>query len=333
MTTRSATAVVSEVGAPAQCVVAIVALLIAATAVMAPYEGGAAIVLALAGVAFFVLPIGAVVPMLILLAPVRLFAYLPVVGAELSLTSLLLLALALSITLTRSLRAPIALTRWEWSAVLWCGWIGLSWLWSSNRRTSVAGSYQWALLFAAILVVVSYVSRDPRPARALRRAVVAVLVLIDAWCVVGFTQSAIGLDGVLAFLRSRAADALFLPSLLRYKLVALDFNWKTGYGVQPFGPFINGIEFGIFTAVGLGVAAAATASRANLAPKWLALSTAVVALAANLAALKGTGWLAAVAAILTVFVALGGSVRRLALYASAVVVCAVILANAFRDEL
>jgi len=152
--------------------------------------------------------------------------------------------------------------------------------------------------------------------------------------VVGFVQVAVGRDAVLAFLGSPAAAVLFPPRLLESRMVTQDFNWLSGTGgVQPFGPFINATEFGLFTAIGAGVATALLAGRARLVPRWVAAGTLVLSLAANAAALKGTGWISAIVALLVAAVALGGSIRRILVSTALVVVVATGVVLAFRAPL
>jgi len=308
----------------------VVALPVTVLGVATPVVGLVATMLVAVAGAMVTLPIGAFLSVLVLFAPVRLFVSVPLVGAELSMTGLVVFSLAVVLCARRLLEGRPALSRWEWVIALWWGWILISWLWSSDRRASFHGTYQWSLLFAAVFVTVQSLTAGPPAERTARRVITALLVLAAGWSALGLLESAIGLEGILAFLRSPGAALLFPTRLVREKLVAMDFNWISGDHVQPFGPFVNSIEFGIFTAAGMGVAVAIVVSRNRLAPRWLAFLTFVLALAANVAALKATGWLAAVVALVTVFVALGGSLRRLLTYGLLIGTVLTVFAQAFR---
>jgi O-antigen ligase len=292
-----------------------VGVAIALATVTAPYRGLLAAILAVMLTAVAILPFETLFLVLVFLAPLRAFAYVPVIGAELSATSLLLFGLAIGLVVRRLLGTRITLHRWEWFIISWGAWILFCWLWASPGKVGIAGVYHWSLFFGAVLLTVRYFDTGRSSEIAARRLLTTVLVLVSFWCVVGIGQVVIGRDRIMSFLNSPFAAILYLPSLLRYKVAAMDFNWLSGHDVRPFGPFINSIEFGVFTAAGLSVAVALAVSRSNLVPKWLAVFTGILALWANIAALKATGWLAALAALLAVFIALGGSVRRLAGFA------------------
>ena len=72
----------------------------------------------------------------------------------------------------------------------------------------------------------------------------------------------------------------------------------------------------------VGVAAVLLVARSRLVPRWLVVTTLLLALAADLTALKATGWAAAAVALLVAAIALGTSIRRIALVAVVVVVSA-----------
>jgi O-antigen ligase len=314
-------------------IVLALAFLAAVLAVAAPLPGVVVAGLLVVAAALVSLPLRTIVPAMVFLAPLRLYVHLPLVGVEVSEAGLLLFAVASGLCVRRLLWARVALTRWEWTIVLWWCWLALSWTWSVDRKASLHGTYQWTLLFAAILLATEFFAAAPPPEAAARRIITAVLALVAFWSAVGFLQAAIGLAGILEFLKSPAAALLFPRTLLDYKLVAMDFNWRSGYSVRPFGPFINATEFGAFTALGLGMAVAVVVSRSRLAPRWLALLTAGLALSANIASLKATGWVAAVAVLVTVFIALGGSVWRVVITGFLALVAAAALVAAFRQPL
>src|SRR6185437_10966550 len=143
-----------------------------------------------------------------------------------------------------------------------------------------------------------------------RRLLIALLALVTVWSIIGFVQVGLGLDNVTRFLTSPVGAVFYAPGLVESKLPTMSFNWRSGSDVQPFGPFLNAIEFGIFTAVGIGAAVAMALGRTRLVPRWLVITTLALAIAANVAGLKATGWVAAAVAIAVAFVTLGGSIRR-----------------------
>ena len=203
------------------------------------------------------------------------------------------------------MQGRLRLRRWEWTIAAWGAWTVLSIAWTTGLIASLRGVFQWLMVFSGIVLADRPILGAAQPDRVVRRFLIALLGLVVVWSIVGFLQMALGLDPVIAFLGSPGAAVFFAPGLLVTKLAAMNFNWRSGNDVQPFGPFLNAIEFGIFTAVGIGAAVAMTLGRPRLVPRWLVLGALVVATAANVACLKATGWVAAAVAIAVAFVTLG----------------------------
>jgi O-antigen ligase len=271
--------------------------------------------------AFALLPPHLGAALLLLLSPLRLWVDLPGVGGALSLASALMLGLGVILLFRRLGEGPPALTRWEWLVVIWLGWMTLSVAWSVNPGASLRGVYNWSCFFSFLFIAGWSLLRAQEPTRAAQTLISVFLVLVAVWCVIGFVEVGLGYRVVGAVLKSPFGALVFNPGDVGAKLGALGVNWQIGDtdSVTPFGPFPNGIMFGIFTAMGIGVAAVALVSRLQYVPRWLAIGTLALALAANVACLKATGWVAGGAALVTAFLAHGGSVRRLLKWSAAVV--------------
>jgi O-antigen ligase len=153
------------------------------------------------------------------------------------------------------------------------------------------------------------------------------------WSAIGFVQVALGYGTVSELLLSPLSAIVYAPAEMQSKLGAVGVNWRRGESVQPFGPFDNSNVFGFFAAAGAGMAMAALVGRHHQAPRRLAMLTLALAVAADVAALKVTGWLAAAGALLIVFLALGGSIRRVAQWGGAFLIAAVGFGYAVRNLL
>jgi O-antigen ligase len=276
-----------------------------------PYTVGVVVALGVAVTAIALLPLTWTLPALVFLIPFRLYVDLPGTPTlEVALTNFIVVGLGAVCLANLLLRGRPRLLGWEVAIVLWVGWTVASLAWTSEFVASLTGVFRWLMVFSAILIASQCVLRAADPIAAVRRLLIALLALVGFWCIVGFIEVAIGMDPIFAFLKSPAAAVFYPPLFLQDRLAARNFNWLSGNEVQPFGAFLNAIEFGILTAVGVGSALALAVGRRGLAPRWLVLSVLVLAGAANIACMKGTGWLAAGVAVAIAFVSLGRSIRR-----------------------
>jgi O-antigen ligase len=256
------------------------------------------------------LPLSWSVPTLVFLVPFRFYVSLPGSKFEFALTNFIIVGFAGACLAAGLAGERPRFRRWELLIIAWLTWTLVSLGWTSQPAGSLRGVFQWLMVFGSILISARCVIEATDPTRAARRILIALMALVGVWCIVGFVEVALGLDSIVGMLGTPAAAALFPLGLLDTKLGAFDFNWRSGNDVQPFGPFINAIEFGIFTAIGLGSAVALAVRRSALVPRWLVLSVFALAAAANVACLKATGWIAAGVAIAVAFVSLGRSLRR-----------------------
>ncbi len=306
---------------------------LAAAAVLQPLTTIAVAILALGTAIMAVLPLSWLLPALIFTVPFRFYFAVPGMEAEVSATTLLVVALG-GAWLTRLLfSGPLRLRSWEWVIVGFWAWTVLSLLWSVQRATSLRGAVQWTYVATAILLSASAILRSADPARVARRLLQSLLALIAVWSVFGFVEVAIGLPALLRFFNSPLAATFFPPRFLEGKITLMSFNWLSDEDVQPFGPFVNSIEFGIFTAVGLSIVAAASIGRTRLLSLAGLLSAGLLSATANVAALKATGWSAAAAAITLAFLAFGRSVKRVLLTALGCALMIGLLAFVFQDVL
>lgn len=286
--------------------VALAGLVVAGMAV----DPSTVLTLGLAGgitLGFAALPLERTLPALVALAPFRLYATIPGTPYEISLTSLITVMVAAFVLVADLARGLPRLTRWEWAFAAWFGWLVLTVLWSSSPSSSMRGVFSWGHLLAVAFLTAHVLRTAWDRGRVLRRLVAALLVLVTIWSIVGFIQAALGFTTVREMLSSPLAGLVYSPAELGIKLGAIGVNWRRGDSVQPFGPFDNAIVFGMFTAMGVGIAAATLVGRVRFAPRWLAVTTVVLGLAADIATLKATGWISAAAALVVAFLVLGGS--------------------------
>lgn len=265
---------------------------------------------ALATAIAIVLPLSWSVPLLLFAIPFRFYVVYPGTELDVALTNFIVVGLGCACLVRGLLYGRPRLSGWEWTIVAWVGWTVLSLAWTTGLIASLRGVFQWLMVFSGLLATAQALLTAVHPERVIRRILGALLALVVVWSIVGFVEVAAGLDRVLAFLGSPAAAVLYAPGMLVTKLAAMNFNWQSGSDVQPFGPFLNAIEFGIFTAVGIGAAVAMMLGRANLGPRWLVATALVLATAANITCLKATGWVAAGVAIAVAFITLGRSIAR-----------------------
>ena len=310
--------------------VALAALVVARMAVdpftvlMLGLAGGAALGLA-------TLPLERTLPALVALAPFRLYATIPGTSYEISLTSLITVMVGAFVLVANVARGLPRLTRWEWTFAAWFGWLVLTVLWSSSPGSSLRGLFSWGHLLAVAFLTAHVLRTAWDRGRVLRRLVTALLVLVTMWSVVGFLQAALSFTTVREMLSSPLAGLVYSPAELGIKLGAIGVNWRRGDSVQPFGPFDNAIVFGMFTATGVGLATATLVGRVRFAPRWLAVTTLVLGLAADIATLKATGWISAAAALVIAFLALGGSVGAVLRWGLALGTAAGLCGFLFRD--
>lgn len=333
MTTTGAT-IGARSGSPWQAAVILVLAACLAAALMGevyPVVVGLAVVLATVGLG--ILPLTWSLPILVFLVPFRLYVDLPGTEIEVATTNFLLVGLGGICLANLLLRGRPRLLPWELLVVAWVLWTVASVAWSMAVVASLRGVLRWMMTFSAILLAAQCVLGARDPAIAARRLLMAVLWLVGAWSVIGFIEVAVGLDPIVSFFNTPVAWVFFPPLFLKERVASLNFNWRSGNTVQPFGPFINAIEFGILTAVGVGIALALAVARSRLAPRRLVLSVLVLASAANIACMKGTGWLAAGVAVAVAFLSLGRSLRRVIGVSVLVLAIVGLLAYAFREEL
>ncbi len=299
-------------GASRKAIVLVVAAAVAVAALMLGdvYTTSVAFVVLLVAVAVALLPLTWSIPLLLFGIPLRFYVTYPGTELDVALTNFIVVGLGIVCFSHTLLHVRPRLLLSEWLVVLWAAWSLLSLLWTTALVPSLRGVFQWLMVFSAIILAARAILGATEPERVVRRFLIALLCAVSVWSVIGFVQMAAGMDAVLAFLRTPAAAVFFAPGLLVTKVAAMNFNWLSGTDVQPFGPFINSIEFGIFTAVGIGAAIALALGRLRTVPRWLVAVTLVMAVAANLACLKATGWVAAGVAITVAFLTLGRSVAR-----------------------
>jgi len=298
-----------------------------------PYTIAVIVVLGLAIAGLALVPLTRSLPVLVFLIPFRLYVDIPGTTIELALTNFIVVGLATVCFANALLRGRPRLLAWEFAIVAWVLWTLASLAWTSQLVASLTGVFRWLMVFSAILIASECVLRAADPAAAARRLLVAVLWLVGAWSVIGFIEVAVGMDPIFAFLKSPAAAVLYPPIFLQERLAARNFNWLSGNDVQPFGCFLNAIEFGILTAAGVGSALALAVGRRALAPRWLVLAVLVLATAANIACMKGTGWLAAGVAVAIAFVSLGRSIRRVVAVSLLALLVLALLLYLFRETL
>ncbi|HZE76062.1 MAG TPA: O-antigen ligase family protein [Gemmatimonadales bacterium] len=274
------------------------------------YTALVAILVLLGTTALILLPLTWSVPLLLLCIPLRFYVTYPGTELDVALTNFVVVGFGLVCAASTMLRGRPRLLGWERFVLAWVVWTLLSLAWTTGRVASLRGVFQWLMVFSAILASALCVLRAADPAQAVRRLLVALLALVAVWSIIGFVQVAAGLDNMLWFLASPGGAVLYAPGLVATKAATMSFNWRSGTDVQPFGPFLNAIEFGIFTAVGIGAAVAMAVGRTRLAPRWLVITALILAVAANVACLKATGWVAALVGIAVAFVTLGRSIRR-----------------------
>ncbi len=274
------------------------------------YTVAVIVVLGLATTAIAIVPLTWSLPALVFLIPFRLYVDIPGTTLELALTNFIVVGLGAVCLASLLLRGRPRLMGWELAIALWVIWTVASLAWTSQFVASLTGVFRWLMVFSAILIASQCVLRAADPAGAARRLLIALLALVGFWSIVGFIEVALGIDPIFAFLKSPAAAVFYPPLFLQERLAARNFNWLSGNEVQPFGAFLNAIEFGILTAVGVGSALALAVGRRALAPRWLVLAVLILASAANIACMKGTGWLAAGVAVAIAFISLGRSIRR-----------------------
>lgn len=275
------------------------------------YTVAVLVVLGVATSALALLPLTRSLPVLVFLIPFRLYVDLPgTTSLEVALTNFIVVGLGVACLVSGFLRVRPRLMGWELALVAWVVWTLASLVWTSEFVASLTGVFRWMMVFSAILIASQCLLRAADPAAAVRRLLIALLCLVGFWSLVGFIEVFLGVDPIFSFLKSPAAAVFYPPLFLQERLAARNFNWLSGNDVQPFGCFLNAIEFGILTAAGVGSALALAISRRALAPRGLVLAVLVLATAANVAAMKGTGWLAAGVAVAIAFVSLGRSIRR-----------------------
>jgi O-antigen ligase len=291
---------------PAVCAAVVAALLVGDV-----YTGAVAALIIVVAAGVLVLPLTWSVPLLLFCIPFRFYVTYPGTELDVALTNFVVVGLGATCLASVMGRGRLQLLGWERAIVAWAVWTVLSLGWTSARIASLRGVFQWLMVFSGILVSALCVLRAADPARAVRRLLIALLGLVTVWSIIGFGQVALGLDSVTRFLTSPGGAVFYAPGLVESKLPTMSFNWRSSSDVQPFGPFLNAIEFGIFTAVGIGAGVAMALGRIRLAPRWLVMVALVLGIAANVACLKATGWVAAAVAIAVAFLTLGGSIRRL----------------------
>jgi len=291
-------------------IVLVLAAAVAAALLGDLYTVIVAIAFAMTGVGLALVPLTRSLPILFFLIPVRLYIDVSGTNIEIALTNFIFVGLGIACLVGSMLRSRPRLVGWEFAIAGWLLWTVASLAWTPEFVASLRGVFRWMMAFGAVLLSAQCVLRAASPAMAARRLLVALLCLVGVCSVVGFVQVAIGLDPIIKFLGSPGAAVFFPPIFLEERLASLNFNWRVGTDVQPFGPFLNAIEFGILTAVGVGSSLALAVGRSRLAPRWLVLVVFILASAANIACMKGTGWVAASVAVAIAFISLGRSVRR-----------------------
>ncbi len=297
------------------------------------YTVAAVVLVAVEVISMALLPLSWSVPLLLFGAPLRFYVTYPGTELDLALTNFIVVGFGGVCLMQWLMQTRPRLLRWEWMIVLWVAWSMLSVMWTTALIASLRGLFQWLMVFSAIVLAARSILHAAEPVRVIRRFLITLLCLVSIWSIIGFVQVALGLDTVIAFLGSPAAAAFFAPGLLATKLAAMNFNWRSGTDVQPFGPFLNAIEFGIFTAVGIGAAIAMALGRVRAVPRSLVAVTLVVTVAANVACLKATGWVAAGVAIAVAFVTLGRSVARVVAVSLGTVLVLGGLVFVFRENL
>lgn len=314
--------------------VVVLALSLAAAMLGDPYTLAVLVILGVGTAALVLVPLTRSVPALIFLIPFRLYLDLP--GAqtlEVALTNFVVVGLGVVCLASVLLRERPRLTGWELAIAAWVAWTLASLVWTSQLVASLTGVFRWTMVFSAILISSQCVLRAADPAAVVRRMLVALLCLVAFWSVIGFVEVVVGIDPIFAFLKSPAAAVFYPPVFLQERLAARNFNWLSGNDVQPFGCFLNAIEFGILTAAGIGSALALAVGRRALAPRWLVVGVLVLATAANIASMKGTGWLAAGVAVAIAFVSLGRSIRRVVAVSLLTLLVLALLLYVFRETL
>jgi O-antigen ligase len=314
-------------------VVVVLAAALAAAMLGDAYTVAVIVVLGLAATGIALFPLSRSLPVIVFLIPFRLYIDIPGTMLELALTNFIIVGLGAVCIGSLMLRGRPRLVGWEFGIVLWLLWTVASLAWSSERVASLTGVFRWMMVFSAILIASQCVLRSADPPAAARRLLMALLSLVGFWSIVGFIEVAVGIDPIFAFLKSPAAAVFYPPLFLQERLAARNFNWLSGNSVQPFGAFLNAIEFGILTAVGVGSALALAVGRRALAPRWLVVGVLILASAANVASMKGTGWLAAGVAVAMAFISLGRSIRRVVGISLLTLVVLGLLIYIFRETL
>lgn len=297
------------------------------------YTAAVAMTFALVGVGLALVPLARSLPLLLFFIPLRMYIDVPGTGIEIALTNFIFVGLGVMCLASVLLRGRPRLVGWELVVAGWVLWTMASLAWTPEFVASLRGVFRWMMFFSAILLSAQCLLRAANPAGAVRRLLIALLCLVGACSVVGFVQVALGLDPIITFLGSPGAAVFFPPLFLEERLASLNFNWRVGTDVQPFGPFLNAIEFGILTAVGVGTALALAVGRSRLAPRSLVLGVLILASAANIACMKGTGWVAASVAVAIAFVSLGRSIRRVVGVSLLTLAVLGVIVYLFRDTL
>jgi len=288
--------------------------------------------IALATLGLVLLPLTWSVPLLVFCAPFRFYITYPGTQLDVALTNFVVVGLGFTCVASALMGDRPRLLGWERAIAAWVGWTILSIAWTSGLIASLRGVFQWLMVFSGIVASALCVTRAADPAGAVRRLLTALLALVAVWSLIGFLQVALGLDRILGFLASPGGAVFYAPGLVEGRLPTMGFNWRSGTEIQPFGPFLNAIEFGIFTAVGVGAAVAMAVGRLWLGPRWLVWLALVLATAANVACLKATGWVAAAVAIAVAFVTVGRSIRRVLAVSFAAVALFAVLLWVFRED-
>ena len=165
-----------------------------------------------------------------------------------------------------------------------------------DRYLAFKGIYDWLAVFIVAFVAGETVQTE----NTLRRVVVVLVAAGVGEALLGLTQSALGVEHVVAALRLPFSAIFFQPNLLRDRLADMSFNWLVFDRVLPFGTFINGVDYAIFLAaiLSLTLARLLAASEHNLSlqgalTKTLGLIASVLLMgSALLLTLKGSGALA-----------------------------------------
>jgi O-antigen ligase len=296
------------------------------------YSAAVGILIVLAAAGLVLLPLTWSVPLLVFCIPFRFYVTYPGTELDVALTNFVVVGFGLACLASTLLGGRPRLLGWERAIAAWVLWTLVSVVWSATLIASLRGVFQWLMVFSGILASTLCVLRAADPGQAVRRILTALLASVVLWSALGFVQVVVGLDGVIRFISSPAGGVFYAPGLVEGRLATMGFNWRSGTDVQPFGPFLNAIEFGIFTAVGVGAAVAMALGRSQLGPKWLVGAVLVLGTAANVACLKATGWVAAAVAIAVAFVTLGRSIRRVVGVSVAAMIVSGTLLWIFRED-